>query len=141
MPLTPFQTGVVRILAAHRNPESHIAGGAVINRAEGSLRFSDDLDIFHDIAESVAASAEADGKALQEADYSIERTIPRLVQEAAAALRPRDSGVAEIGGPSSTRRHALDCPPLPLLFLPFLPFFHGLFVLLIWLIKRDRLCR
>jgi hypothetical protein len=33
MPLTPFQREVVHLLAANRNPESHVAGGAVINRA------------------------------------------------------------------------------------------------------------
>jgi hypothetical protein len=75
MPLTPFQRGVARILAQHRNPESHIAGGAVINRGEGGLRISNDLDIFHDVAASVAASAEADAKALQEAGYSVEWTM------------------------------------------------------------------
>src|SRR5947199_10710193 len=58
MPLTPFQKGVAQILAKHRNPESHVAGGAVINRGEGGVRISDDLDIFHDLAASVAAAAE-----------------------------------------------------------------------------------
>lgn len=75
MPLTAFQTGVVRILAKHRAPESHLAGGAVINRGATSLRFSNDLDIFHDVAASVAAYAEEDAKALQYADYSIEWTL------------------------------------------------------------------
>jgi hypothetical protein len=32
MPLTSFQSGVARVLAANRNPESYVAGGAVINR-------------------------------------------------------------------------------------------------------------
>jgi hypothetical protein len=50
MPLTPFQRGVAQILAKHRNPESHIAGGAVINRGEAGVRVSDDLDIFDDLA-------------------------------------------------------------------------------------------
>jgi hypothetical protein len=71
MPLTPFQKGVARLLIANRTPESHIAGGAVINRAETGLRYSEDLDIFHDVAASVAASAEADAKVLQEAGYSL----------------------------------------------------------------------
>src|SRR6266851_660009 len=75
MPLTPFQRGVARILAQHRNPESHIAGGAVINRGEGGVRISDDLDIFHDLAANVAASAEADAKALREAGYSVAWTV------------------------------------------------------------------
>jgi hypothetical protein len=72
MPLTPFQRGVAQILAKHRNPESHVAGGAVINRGEDGVRISDDLDIFHDLAASVAASAEADAKALLAEGYSVE---------------------------------------------------------------------
>src|SRR5947207_2948122 len=72
MPLTAFQREVARILAVHRNPDSHFARGAVINRAAASLRYSDDLDIFHDVAQIVAACAEADAKALREAGYSIE---------------------------------------------------------------------
>ena len=79
MPLTEFQKGIARLIAANRTPESHIAGGAVINRGEAGLRISDDLDIFHDVpqggqaaAEMVAASAEADERVLREAGYSVE---------------------------------------------------------------------
>jgi hypothetical protein len=75
MPLTPFQKEVARLLIANRTPESHIAGGAVINRLETSLRYSDDLDIFHDVAATVAASAEADAKTLQGAGYAVEWSI------------------------------------------------------------------
>jgi hypothetical protein len=71
MPLNAFQKGIARTIATNRNPESHIAGGAVINRSEASLRFSDDLDIFHDVAASVAASATADETSLQDAGYSV----------------------------------------------------------------------
>src|SRR5262249_11226780 len=71
MPLTPFQREVARVLAANRNPESHIAGGAVINRGAAGLRISDDLDIFHDVAASVAASALADEQALHAAGYAV----------------------------------------------------------------------
>ncbi len=38
MPLTAFQRVVARLLAAHRNPDSHLAGGAVINREDSSFR-------------------------------------------------------------------------------------------------------
>jgi hypothetical protein len=72
MPLTAFQREVARILAAHRNPDSHLAGGAVINRADSSARYSDDLDIFHDAAESVAVCAEADAKELRAAGCAVE---------------------------------------------------------------------
>ena len=75
MPLTPFQREAVRLLAANRNPESHLAGGAVLNRGEEGLRYSDDLDIFHDVAASVAASAETDAKTLQDAGYFVEWTL------------------------------------------------------------------
>jgi len=71
MPLTPFQKRVAQILAKHRNPESDIAGGAVINRRQDGVRISDDLDIFHDLAASVAASAEVDAKALLAESYSV----------------------------------------------------------------------
>ncbi len=40
MPLTDFQKGVARLIAANRTPESHVAGGAVINRGEAGLRIS-----------------------------------------------------------------------------------------------------
>ena len=46
--------GVARLIATNRKPESHIAGGAVINRGESALRISKDLDIFQDTAEIVA---------------------------------------------------------------------------------------
>ncbi len=75
MPLTPFQKGVARIIAKHRNPDSHVAGGAVINRGESGVRISDDLDIFHDLAAIVAASAETDAQALCEAGYAVEWTL------------------------------------------------------------------
>ena len=71
MPLTEFQKGVARLIAANRTPESHIAGGAVINRGESALRVSKDLDIFQDAAEIVAPCAEADERLLREAGYSV----------------------------------------------------------------------
>lgn len=75
MPLTVFQRQIALLLAAKRNPESYVAGGAVINRGEGSYRFSDDLDVFHDMAASVALSAEADALTLQGAGMSVEWTL------------------------------------------------------------------
>jgi hypothetical protein len=72
MPLTDFQQAVARLIAANRKPESHIAGGAVINRGESALRISNDLDIFQDAAEIVAAYAEADERLLKEAGYSVD---------------------------------------------------------------------
>jgi hypothetical protein len=75
MPLTGFQKEVARILAANRNPESHLAGGAVINRDDASFRYSDDFDIFHDVAEAVAVCAQADAIALQGAGCTVQWTL------------------------------------------------------------------
>ncbi len=72
MPLTAFQKEAARVLAAHRNPESYLAGGTAINRAESSLRYSNDLDVFHDAAESVAVCAEADVGELLARGYAVE---------------------------------------------------------------------
>jgi hypothetical protein len=77
MPLTPFQREVARTLAKNRNPDSLVAGGAVINRGEAGLRFSDDIDIFHETAEAVALSAEADEKALRDSGYAVIWTARR----------------------------------------------------------------
>jgi len=72
MPLTAFQKEVAALLAANRNPESHLAGGTAINRADDSPRYSNDLDLFHDAAESVAICAEADGRTLLERNFAVE---------------------------------------------------------------------
>jgi hypothetical protein len=71
MPLTPFQADIFRVIAAQRNPDSYVAGGIVINRGELSPRFSDDIDLFHDTAQAVAASSEKDAGALKKAGYDI----------------------------------------------------------------------
>ena len=44
VPITKFQSDVLRSLGAHRSPDSYIAGGVAINR-EGP-RYSADIDIF-----------------------------------------------------------------------------------------------
>jgi hypothetical protein len=49
--------------------------GAVINRDAESPRYSDDFDIFRDVAESVAVCAEADAEVLRAARYSLHWTL------------------------------------------------------------------
>ena len=63
MPLTRFQSRILRLLAGHRNPESYVAGSTPLNREWP--RFSEDIDIFHDREERVARAAEEDTAALQ----------------------------------------------------------------------------
>jgi hypothetical protein len=68
--LTSFQQEVLRAIAANRTPASHIAGGAALNR--DLPRLTGDIDIFHDVAEAVRASAGADARVLLAAGYSVE---------------------------------------------------------------------
>jgi hypothetical protein len=63
VPLTRFQSQILRLLATHRNPESYVAGSTPLNRERP--RFSEDIDIFHDREERVAQAAEEDTAVLQ----------------------------------------------------------------------------
>ena len=56
MPITDYQKGILKLIAGNRSVESHVAGGLVLNAAVDSLRFSHDVDIFHEAAEEVARS-------------------------------------------------------------------------------------
>lgn len=62
MPLTNIQTEILRLLASQRNPESYVAGATPLNAA--AFRYSEDIDIFHDREERVAASALDDERLL-----------------------------------------------------------------------------
>lgn len=54
--LNKFQSQILRLLAAQRDPESYLAGSTPFNRA--GFRMSDDLAIFQDREERVARTAE-----------------------------------------------------------------------------------
>lgn len=69
MPLSKIQTGVLRLLASHRDPESYVAGATPLNR--NAPRYSGDSDVFHDRVERVATAALEDSKSLEAAGYRI----------------------------------------------------------------------
>ena len=71
MPLTRMHAELLALLAANRNPESYVAGATVLHIAEDTPRFSDDLDLFHDLEDSVAQSAETDAATLRAAGYEV----------------------------------------------------------------------
>jgi hypothetical protein len=75
MPLTKFQKQVMGLLRTNRNPESYVAGGAAINRSADSLRYSADIDIFHDADLAVAQAYESDLQALTKAGYTVDTHI------------------------------------------------------------------
>lgn len=85
MPLSEIQTGILRVLASRRDPESYVARGAPLNRHGG--RYSEDIDVFHDREERVAAAALDDTKALETAGYRVSwlRQLP-LVYTAEVGL-------------------------------------------------------
>jgi hypothetical protein len=55
VPLSKIQIDVLQLLAAHCDPESYVAGATPLNR--NTVRYSDDIDVFHDREERVAVAA------------------------------------------------------------------------------------
>ena len=70
MPLTSLQAELLSRIAANRTPESYVAGATVLHRAADTPRFSEDVDLFHDLEDSVAQSAETDAATLRAAGYA-----------------------------------------------------------------------
>lgn len=64
---------VLETIARNRDARSYVAGGAVLNRDRA--RMSDDLDIFHNSDDDVAAAVERDMRALRDAGFSVEEAV------------------------------------------------------------------
>src|SRR6516164_8499287 len=75
MPLTEYQRRILVLLAKNRDPNSYVAGGAVVNRLPDSPRFSEDIDIFHDAAEAVREAFHKDHETLTIAGFKIAAII------------------------------------------------------------------
>ena len=94
MPLNPYQRRVCRLLAAERvrSGERYIAGGAALNEMLAAPRLSHDLDLFHDTAEAVLASWEADRRVLLHNGHDVQplRQFPTFVE---AEIRMGADGV------------------------------------------------
>lgn len=71
MPLTELQAKVARLLSENRSEDSYLAGGAAILIDPRSMRFSNDLDYFHDSVERVATAHAADCRVLEERGYHV----------------------------------------------------------------------
>ena len=70
MPLRGFEKSLLRLLAAHRNPESFVAGATVLLRDPESHRRSQDIDVFHDTVESLTIASDNDCRVLREHGYT-----------------------------------------------------------------------
>ncbi|MFA6723395.1 MAG: hypothetical protein WCS95_01850 [Lentisphaeria bacterium] len=76
MALSEFQRGVCRLIAGGRiaSGESYVAGGAALNELLQAARRSHDIDLFHDTAEAVLASWEADRALLLREGFEVRPT-------------------------------------------------------------------
>ena len=74
MPLSKIQSDILRLLAAHRDPESYVAGSTPLTR--DTPRYSGDIDVFHDREERVGQAATQDIAVLQEHGYTVKWTRP-----------------------------------------------------------------
>ena len=72
MPLTDYQTDLARLLSENRSFDSYLAGGAAILIEPNTMRFSRDLDYFHDSEIRVAEAFAADRELMEIGGYSID---------------------------------------------------------------------
>lgn len=71
VPLTDHQRSILALLADGRTPDSYLAGGAALHFSPKSIRFSNDLDFFHDSTERVASAFAEDKSRLESASYEV----------------------------------------------------------------------
>ena len=75
VPLTDFQRRLLAALAESPNEERYLAGGAAMHFAPNSVRFSDDLDFFHDSEARVASAFAQDRRTLETRGYRVETDL------------------------------------------------------------------
>ena len=71
MPLTDLQREILAVLAPARADEGYLAGGAALHIAPNSIRYSHDLDFFHDSSRRTAEAYEDDVQLLEGAAYDV----------------------------------------------------------------------
>jgi hypothetical protein len=84
VPITKFQSDVLRLLAAQRSPDSYIAGGVAINR--DGPRISADIDIFHDSDARLGSAVKADEAALIGGGYNLTWSPNQRTEKHAATV-------------------------------------------------------
>src|SRR5476651_1595107 len=70
--LDDLQIRILKTIAINRHPESHVAGGAVLQR--NGPRLSDDIDVFHHDETGVESYARRDLETLRTAGFSFDVT-------------------------------------------------------------------
>ncbi len=74
MPIGKFEGEVLRLIAANRRPESHVADATVLNQSPTSPRFSEDIDLFHDTEDALDKSVELDTTLLAQSGFGVRIT-------------------------------------------------------------------
>lgn len=94
MPLTDAQAAVARLLARNRTFDSYLAGAAAILIEPNTIRYSRDLDYFHDSEARVAEAFAADRQLLESEGYAVEvgLTQPGYVR----AIVRRDNAATKV---------------------------------------------
>jgi hypothetical protein len=82
VPLTEFQRALLATLATAAYNDRYLAGGAALHFAPNSVRYSDDIDFFHDSEARVATALARDRDTLERAGYhvDIELSLPAFVR-------------------------------------------------------------
>lgn len=94
MPLTDFQRRLLAILGPSKSPDAYLAGGAALHFEPNSLRYSHDLDFFHDSEQRVASGFAEDRRILEVAGYEVEVVLsqPGFIR----ALVSRDDATTQV---------------------------------------------
>ena len=100
MPLTEYQASLARLLSENRTFDSYLAGGAAILIEPNTVRFSRDLDYFHDSEARVAEAFSSDRTLLEANRYTVDvdlnqpgyvRAVVRREEKATKVEWARDS--------------------------------------------------
>lgn len=113
MPLTAFQKETLAKLATSEGArERYLAGGAALHFSPNSVRFSDDLDFFHDTVAQVARAFQADCTTLEDSGYQVkvELSIRGFIRTVVS--RGEDATRVDWARDSAWRFMPLLCDPL-----------------------------
>ena len=105
MALTEFQRTICRLIAHQRvmTGESYIAGAGALNQAINASRISRDIDVFHDTAEAVSRSWDADRQLLRSNGYELGDVKERTGFVEAAISKGTDTVVMQWTADSAFR--------------------------------------
>ncbi len=71
VPLSHFQKELLKVLCKNRTEDSHLAGGSALHFEADSIRYSEDLDFFHDSDIRVASAFAEDQSLLLDKKYKV----------------------------------------------------------------------